>query len=169
MKFLSKRYRGILCAAVAGGILSVLAGCGDTATPTIVSQSVPTAAPSQEPLATMAVDTTSESTPSMRSTKVHATSESTIRYILQSSVEPFYSFGEITLGPLPGPDGSYFAGTVVTLTASPSDRRSCNSYPYWSFPTWFGDFQSSEPRIEITMDSDKTVNAGFTEFFPPPC
>jgi len=117
LKFLSKRYRGILCGAVAGGILSVLAGCGDTATPTIVSQSVPTAAPSQEPLATMAVDTTSESTPSMRSTKVHATSESTIRYILQSSVEPFYSFGEITLGPLPGPDGSYFAGTIVTLTA----------------------------------------------------
>ena len=98
--------------------LAVLAGCGDSATPTIVSQSVSTAASSQGFLATMAVDSTSESTLSKPSTNVPATMESTIRYIVQSSVEPFYWLGEITLGPLLGPDGSYLAGTVVTLTAS---------------------------------------------------
>ena len=118
MKILLKMYRGIPCTALASGILAVLAGGGDTVTPPIVSPSVPPATQSQESLATMAVDSTSESTLSKPSTNVPATMESTIRYIVQSSVEPFYWLGEITLGPLLGPDGSYLAGTVVTLTAS---------------------------------------------------
>ena len=90
-------------------------------------------------------------------------------YTIETSVEPFYSGGEITLSPLPGPDGGYSAGTVVTLTASPSDRMDCNSSPYWSFTGWSGAVQSIEPRIEITMNSKKTVTANFTEFFPPEC
>ena len=102
--------------------MAVLAGCGDTATPTIVTPSVPRAAPSQDSLATMAVDPASESTPFKSSTKVSATRESTIHHVLQSSAEPFYSLGEITLGPLSDSDGSYLARTVVTLTASSSDR-----------------------------------------------
>jgi len=90
-------------------------------------------------------------------------------YTLQTSVEPFYSGGTVSLGPLPGPDGSYSAGTEVTLTASPSDRRACDSSPYWSFVGWSGAVEGSEPKVSITMDSDKTVTAGFSEFFPPNC
>ena len=90
-------------------------------------------------------------------------------YTLHTSVEPFYSGGTLTLGPLPGPNGSYSAGKAVTLTASPSDRRACDSSPYWSFVGWSGNLGGSDPRVEITMDSNKTVAAVFNEFFPPSC
>ena len=90
-------------------------------------------------------------------------------YTLETSVEPHYSGGIVTLEPPPRPDGSYSVGTVVNLTALPSELRECHPSPYWSFTSWLGDLQGSEPMVEIIMDADKAVTAGFGEYFPPPC
>jgi hypothetical protein len=90
-------------------------------------------------------------------------------YTLQTSVDPFFSGGTITQDPLPASDETYLAGTVVTLTASPSGHKACNSTPYWSFVGWTGALQGSTPAVEISMDSSKTVSAVFREFFPPNC
>lgn len=110
------------------------------------------------------------SSDSMKVTVKPATRASgTETYILRAAAEPFYSGGEVTLDPLPGPDGGYSAGNRVTLIASPFERKACNSTPYWSFTGWSGDVQGSEPTIEIIMDEDKSVSAAFREFFPPQC
>ena len=49
----------------------------------------------------------------------------------------------------------YESGTIVQLTASPSDG--------WRFVRWRGDINSFQTTIEITLDSDREVTAVFAE------
>jgi uncharacterized repeat protein (TIGR02543 family) len=60
--------------------------------------------------------------------------------------------GSVTLNP---PGGTYDEGTVVTLTAQPASG--------WTFDYWTGDLTGSQNPDTITMDSDKTVTATFSE------
>ncbi|NED95097.1 DUF1349 domain-containing protein [Phytoactinopolyspora alkaliphila] len=50
---------------------------------------------------------------------------------------------------------SYPAGATVTLTAQPSDG--------WEFSSWSGDASGTAASIDVTVDSNKTVNATFIE------
>ncbi len=63
--------------------------------------------------------------------------------------------GSITLNP---PGGVYDEGTVVTLTAAPD--------PGWQFDNWSGDLSGTANPATITMNSDKTVTANFSETGP---
>ncbi len=73
------------------------------------------------------------------------------QYTLSTSVDPSGS-GSISLSPS---DGTYDEGTLVTVTANPSSG--------YEFDHWNGDGTGSTTSIDITMDSDKTVTAHFTE------
>ena len=53
----------------------------------------------------------------------------------------------------PGVATDYNSGTVVELTATPSDE--------WEFKEWTGDITSTENPAEITIDGPKTVKARF--------
>jgi uncharacterized repeat protein (TIGR02543 family) len=59
--------------------------------------------------------------------------------------------GTVTLDPA---GGTYDAGTVVTLTATPAAG--------YSFTGWSGDLGGITNPVPITMDKDKTVTATFT-------
>jgi hypothetical protein len=50
--------------------------------------------------------------------------------------------------------GGFATGSIVTLTASPASD--------WAFTHWGGNANGSENIVNITMDSDKTVYAYFT-------
>ena len=89
--------------------------------------------------------------------------KSTAAYTLNVSVDPLDSRGVVAQEPGPNSKGQYPAGTVVKLTASPSDDS-----PHWSFQRWEGDVQGATPTAEIRMDSDKRVAARFKEL-PNPC
>ena len=89
--------------------------------------------------------------------------KSTAAYTLSVNVVPSYSGGVVAQEPEPNSQGQYLTGTVVKLTASPSDDS-----PHWSFQRWEGDVQGSTPTAEIRMDSDKRVAARFKEL-PNPC
>jgi uncharacterized repeat protein (TIGR02543 family) len=60
--------------------------------------------------------------------------------------------GTVSLNP---PGGTYDEGTVVTLTATPDTG--------WQFSGWSGDLTGSTNPDTITMNSNKTVTATFTE------
>jgi uncharacterized repeat protein (TIGR02543 family) len=60
--------------------------------------------------------------------------------------------GSVTLNP---PGGVYDDGTVVTLTAVPDSG--------WAFDNWSGDLTGSANPANITMNSNKTVTANFSE------
>ena len=60
--------------------------------------------------------------------------------------------GQVTLSP---PGGSYAAGTVVTLTAVPSSG--------WQLSSWGGDLSGSANPSQLTMNSNRSVWATFTE------
>lgn len=60
--------------------------------------------------------------------------------------------GSVTLNPS---GGSYGEGTVVTVTASPDTS--------WLFSAWSGDLSGSVNPESITMNSNKSVTATFTE------
>jgi uncharacterized repeat protein (TIGR02543 family) len=60
--------------------------------------------------------------------------------------------GSITLDPA---GGTYDANTVVTLTANPDSG--------WQFDNWSGDLSGSTNPTTITMTSNKTVTANFSE------
>jgi Zn-dependent metalloprotease/PKD repeat protein len=60
--------------------------------------------------------------------------------------------GSVDLNP---PGGVYDAGTVVTLTATADSG--------WQFDNWSGDLSTSDNPTTITMNSNKTVTANFTE------
>jgi lysyl endopeptidase len=60
--------------------------------------------------------------------------------------------GSITLNP---PGGTYDEGTVVTLTAVPASG--------WQFDGWSGDLTGTTNPTTITMNSNKTVTATFSE------
>ena len=98
-----------------------------------------------------------------------STTDSPLSYILTVSILPSNYGGAVTLDPPPGQGGKYASGTVVKLTASPAVQHKCKDTPYWAFAGWSGEAQGSASPVEIAMDSDKSVTAGFKEFFPPPC
>ncbi len=60
--------------------------------------------------------------------------------------------GSVTLDP---PGGTYNAGTVITLTATPN--------PGWQFDGWSGDLSGTTNPATITMDANKSVTATFSE------
>jgi hypothetical protein len=60
--------------------------------------------------------------------------------------------GSVALNPA---GGTYEAGTVVTLTATPDSG--------WLFSNWSGDLSGSTNPTTITMNSNKTVTATFIE------
>jgi len=60
--------------------------------------------------------------------------------------------GTVTLNPI---GGTYEAGTVLTLTATPDSN--------YTFTGWSGDLSGSTNPTTITMDSNKTVSVSFIE------
>jgi hypothetical protein len=58
--------------------------------------------------------------------------------------------GSVSLSP---PGGTYDAGTVVTLTATPD--------PGFAFSGWSGDLSGSQNPATLTLDGDKSVTATF--------
>ena len=60
-------------------------------------------------------------------------------------------------GTVDPPEGSrrYVGGTRIILTATPADG--------YEFSRWTGDFESTEARVEIIMDSDKRITAVFAQ------
>jgi uncharacterized repeat protein (TIGR02543 family) len=62
--------------------------------------------------------------------------------------------GSVALNP---PGGTYNAGTVVTLTATPDAG--------YVFSGWSGDLSGSTNPTTIAMNGDKNVTATFTEIF----
>ena len=95
--------------------------------------------------------------------------KSTAAYTLSVNVVPSYSGGVVAQEPEPDSQAQYPDGTVVTLTAGPSLRHECKDTPYWAFIGWSADVTGSTPTAEIIITSDKSVTAGFKEFFPPEC
>jgi uncharacterized repeat protein (TIGR02543 family) len=61
--------------------------------------------------------------------------------------------GTITADPLPGGDGKYAQGTVVTLAAEPNVGH--------TFSQWSGSISGSDNPTTITMDADKGATAEF--------
>jgi agmatine deiminase len=60
--------------------------------------------------------------------------------------------GTVSLNP---PGGTYDAGTVVTLTATPDSG--------WQFDGWSGDLSGSQNPAAVTMNNNKSVTAVFSE------
>jgi hypothetical protein len=86
---------------------------------------------------------------------------------LSASFEPLLSHtltitvsggGVVLLNP---PGGTYPAGTVVELTASPISAS-------WLFSGWGGDASGSDNPLLLTMDADKSVQATFASTGVPP-
>jgi predicted secreted protein len=74
-------------------------------------------------------------------------------YDLVTEVNPTGA-GSVAADPPPNCGGvGYDPDTVVELTA--------NANPGWQFLTWLGDASGSDNPIDVTMDSDKTVEALF--------
>jgi len=65
--------------------------------------------------------------------------------------------GSVSLNPS---GGSYASGTQVTLTASPSSG--------WQFSGWSGDITGSQNPAGITMNSNKSITATFSQVAAPP-
>jgi uncharacterized repeat protein (TIGR02543 family) len=77
-----------------------------------------------------------------------------LRYTLTLASNPSGS-GTITANPLPGGDGKYAYGTVVTLTAAPADG--------FVLLNWSGDASGSSNPTPITMDGNKSVTTNFAD------
>ena len=75
-------------------------------------------------------------------------------YTLTVYIEPDDA-GNVTLNPS---GGTYEEGTVVNLTA--------HSYSGYIFDHWSGDASGTSPTIIITMNSNKTIVANFSEIQP---
>ncbi len=80
---------------------------------------------------------------------------SVIQYTLTTSITPSGS-GYVTLNPT---GGTYDEGTVVTVTAHANSG--------YEFDHWSGDASGTNPSIQITMNSGKTITAHFVETTPP--
>jgi len=77
------------------------------------------------------------------------------QYTLTTYVEPS-GYGYITLNPS---GGTYDEGIIVTLTANPASG--------YEFDHWSGDASGSNPTIQITMNSNKSITAQFLETTSP--
>ena len=86
---------------------------------------------------------------SKRSSSVGGTQ--TQQYTLTVVVNP-QGAGTVSLNPA---GGTYTAGTVVTLTATPNSG--------YVFSSWGGDLSGSQNPTSITMNSNKVVIANFTQ------
>ncbi len=65
------------------------------------------------------------------------------------------SAGTIIASPAPRSDGTYAAGTVVTLTANPAAG--------YAFSGWSGDASGSDTYAQVTMTAHRNVTASFVE------
>ncbi|MGI8906992.1 MAG: InlB B-repeat-containing protein [Candidatus Sumerlaeaceae bacterium] len=74
------------------------------------------------------------------------------RFSLAKSVNPPGS-GEISVQPLPGSDGKYTSGTIVTLTAHPAAG--------FTFHSWSGSASGNQNPKQILMNENKSVTANF--------
>ncbi|OYT61119.1 hypothetical protein B6U81_03780 [Thermoplasmatales archaeon ex4484_30] len=81
----------------------------------------------------------------------HFTTMAVPQYTLTITIDPSNA-GSITLNPS---GGVYDKGTVVTITAHANSG--------YEFSHWSGDSSGTNPTIQITMDSDKSVTAHFSE------
>lgn len=72
--------------------------------------------------------------------------------------------GSITLEPPLGDEGTYAAGTVVTVTAQPDTDYVVDSI-YYSVPGPWGAMyhEALLPKFQITIDQDKHIGASFIE------
>ena len=80
---------------------------------------------------------------------IHFTAAS---YALGASANPPAS-GTASISPLPDQNGKYIPGSVVTLTATPADGA--------VFTSWSGSVTSTNNPLVLTMNSNKTLVAGF--------
>ena len=78
------------------------------------------------------------------------------QYTLTVSVNPANA-GTVSMNPA---DGVYEEGTIVTLTAIANEG--------YVFAYWSGDASGTNPTIQITMDSNKTIIANFEVTNHPP-
>jgi len=79
----------------------------------------------------------------------NCSTESTPIYTLTTNVNPSEA------GSVSPSSGEYDEGTEVELTATPNE--------HWVFNGWQGDHSGSENPITVTMNSDKSITAFFTE------
>ena len=79
------------------------------------------------------------------------------RYALTLSASPTAG-GTVSADPLPGTDGKYAAGAVVTLTAHPAAG--------YSFSSWSGALSGSANPATVTMSGNKSVTAVFSQIPP---
>jgi hypothetical protein len=70
------------------------------------------------------------------------------------------SGGTVNVNPPPDQNGKYAPGSVVTLTASPAAG--------YAFSGWTGSISTSIDPFSLTMNSDKTITAGFSFASPGP-
>ena len=75
------------------------------------------------------------------------------RFTLVKYINPTGS-GEIVVSPLPGIDGKYTSGTLLTLTATPATGK--------LFISWGGSLTGAENPTHLLMNSNKAVVANFT-------
>jgi len=85
----------------------------------------------------------------------HFTTQPIPQYTLTTNVDPSNG-GYIALNPS---GGMYDEGTVITATA--------NANSGYQFDHWSGDASGTNPTIQITMDSNKSITAHFVETTPP--
>jgi hypothetical protein len=80
-----------------------------------------------------------------------------------SPVPVFYTLTTHVVGNgviTPASGSIYLAGTVVNVEAIPDSS--------WQFDSWSGDLSGADNTTTITMNSDKTITATFTEIPPAP-
>jgi hypothetical protein len=68
-----------------------------------------------------------------------------------------FTEGSVTVSPVPGDDGRYARGTVVTLTARPASG--------YDFKNWAGTADDSANPVKVTMDGNKMISAAFEQRF----
>ncbi len=91
------------------------------------------------------------------STQLEFTTSMAPRYILSLASNPFTG-GTISAIPLPL-NGSYTAGTVVTLTATP--------FVGYQFGSWGGAASGTNMSTAVVMYEDRSVTANFASTAPP--
>ena len=74
------------------------------------------------------------------------------------------SHGKVAVEPAPGADGTYPAGTVVAVTATPDDGYALDSV-YYSIPGRWGQMyhEAMTPRFEVTVVNNMHIGASFIE------
>jgi hypothetical protein len=78
-------------------------------------------------------------------------------YTLTISTNPSAG-GTVSASPLPGTDGKYPDGEIVTLTASAN--------PGYNFSSWSGDASGGATSVQVTMNGNMSVTANFVAIPP---